>query len=63
MDLVTMGETGSISSIYLCEKLVESSMLLERWKQWAKQYGSLINEKSFDELTVDTESFFKVESK
>ena len=52
MDLVTMGE-----------KLLESNLLLERWVQWAKQYGSLINEKSFDELKVDTERFFKVESK
>lgn len=52
MNIVTMGE-----------KLLESSMLLERWEQWAKQYGSLINEKSFNELKVDTESFFKVESK
>ena len=51
MDLVTMGE-----------KLLESSILLERWEQWAKQYGSLINENGFNKLKADTETFFKVKS-
>ena len=51
MNIVEMGE-----------KLLESSVLLERWEQWAKQYGSLINENGFNKLKAETEAFFKVNS-
>tara|TARA_R110000824_G_scaffold52052_7_gene144705 strand:+ start:6951 stop:7130 length:180 start_codon:yes stop_codon:yes gene_type:complete len=42
------------------EKLLEASMLLERWEKWARQYGELILENEFSKLQYDTANFFKV---
>jgi hypothetical protein len=46
----------------MAEKLLESSMLLERWETWANQYGSLINEETFYTLKADTAAFFKIDN-
>jgi len=44
------------------EKLLEASMLLERWEKWAQQYGTLILEDDFTKLHYDTTNFFWVDS-
>jgi len=50
MNLITMGE-----------KLLEASLLLERWENWSKSFGSLVEgQEDFIKLQEDTKNFFKV---
>ena len=52
------------------EKLLEASLLLERWEKWSNTYGDLVNAREicpncavfveFSQLTKDTDTFFKV---
>jgi len=45
-------------------QILNASILLTRWSQWAKTFGSLIyDQKDFVELQKDTEKFFNVGKK
>jgi len=40
-------------------QVLNASILLDRWSQWAKTFGSLVgNQKDFEQLWGDTEEFF-----
>jgi len=45
-------------------QILNASILLTRWSQWAKTFGSLMyDQKDFVELQKDTEKFFNVGKK